>query len=144
MGIEENKAAIRRMVVEVFNEGNLLLISEFYDSDFVWHSRGGVEIKGHEGVKQFITAYRNAFPDLTVTINDLVGEGDKVVIYYTISGTHTGQLGNITPTGKKVSFEAFNIISFVDGKQVESWGWSQYFDLFQQLGIIPSIQELGK
>jgi len=136
MSVEENKESIRRHIEEVWNKGNLTLIPEFYDPGVIWHTLGG-DIKGLDGVKQIAAAFRTAFPDFHMTIDDMVGEGDKVVFRWTFSGTHRGEYMGIAPTGKKVSFAVISINSFEGGKQVEAWIVSDRLGMYQQLGVTP-------
>ena len=136
MSVEENKTVVRRILEEIWNKGNLALIPEVYDPGFIWHTLRG-DIKGHDGIKQFATAVLNAFPDFHITIEDMVGEGDKVVIRGLYSGTHKGEFMGIAPTGKKVSYAAISIISLVGGKSVEAWIVNDRLGMFQQLGVTP-------
>ena len=138
MSTEQNKALVRRMVEEVFNRGNTRQVDEFLAVDFVEHEvlPPGVA-PGREGVKQLAAMIRSAFPDFKATIDDLIAEGDKVVLRMTWRGTHKGAFMGVPPTGKSVAFGVFDIIRIADGKFVEHWGQMDGMGLMQQLGALP-------
>ena len=91
---EENKAIVRRWV-EAFNEGNVDAMDELVTDSYVRHDPNSPEVRGPEEEKQLIAMYRSAFPDLHFTIEDMIAEGDRVVVRYTIHGTHKGELLSI-------------------------------------------------
>jgi predicted ester cyclase len=133
MSVEKNKANTRRLSEEVFSKGNLAIIPELIAPNYVFHTTP--EYKGLEGVKQFITAMRTAFPDYRETINNMVAEGDMVAVFYTLQGTFKGEYGGIAPTGKKFSIPSAILSRFEGGKQVEAWSYLDYLTFYQQLGI---------
>jgi len=137
MSTEKNKAIVRRIAEEIWHKGNLAAVDEIFATNFVGHIPGMPDISGSEGVKQFVTGYRNAFPDIHWAIADEIAEGDKVVTRYTVSGTHQGDFMGISPTGKKVIYTALSINRFASGKIVEFWGIADALGLMQQLGVIP-------
>src|SRR5512143_526360 len=105
MSTEQNKALVRQMIEEVFNRGDLRRADDFLAPDFVEREELPPGIpRDREGVKQLTGMLRSAFPDFRATIDDIVAEGDKVVIRQTWSGTHKGEFMGIPPTGKSVSF----------------------------------------
>jgi predicted ester cyclase len=103
-----------------------------------------MEVKGPDGFKQFATMFRNAFPDLHITVEDMIAEGDKVATRETLRGTHKGDLMGIAATGKKVTFSGTVIIRFAGGKEVEAFGVTDMFAMYQQLGLAPPIGSGGK
>ena len=139
MSTEQNKALVRQMVEEVFNRGNISLADKFLAPDFVEHEQlpPGVP-SGREGVKQLTAMFRSVFPDFKATIDDMIAEGDKVVIRQTWTGTQKGEFMGIPPTGKRVSFGVIDIIRITDGKFVEHWGQMDSMGMMQQLGAIPA------
>ena len=138
MSTEQNKALVRRMVDEIFNRGNMNLADEFLASDFVEREELPPGIpSGREGVTQLTTMLRSAFPDFKATIDDLVAEGDKVVIRQTWRGTHRSEFMGVPPTGKSVSFGVIDILRIAGGKVVEHWGLMDSMSLMQQLGASP-------
>ena len=144
MSTEQNKALVRQMVEEIFNRGNMSRAGEFLAPDFVEHEvlPPGIP-RDREGVKQLTTMLRSAFPDFKATIDDIVAEGDKVVIRQTWSGTHKGEFMGIPPTGKSVSFGVIDIIRIAGGKFVEHWGQMDSMGMMQQLGAIPTPGQSG-
>ncbi len=137
MSTEENKALMRRIIEEVFNKKNLALADELVDTNFVHHGTGGVELKGPGGFKQFATTMLTAFPDIRLTIEDVIAEGDKVASRVTSRGTHTGNFGDIAPTGKQMAMTGVAITRFAGGKVVEGWLVNDELGMMQQLGVIP-------
>jgi steroid delta-isomerase-like uncharacterized protein len=139
MSVAQNKAQARRLVEEIFNRGNLAVIDELVSPDFVERELlpPGTPA-GREGVKQLTVMFRSAFPDFKVTIDDAIGEGDRVVIRETWTGTQRGEFMGIPSTGKHVSFGVIDILRFAGGKIVEHWGQMDSMGLMTQLGAIPT------
>lgn len=135
---EQNKQLIRRAFEDVYNRGNLDLIDELVSSDFVAHS-STEDVYGPAGIKQFVTELRTAFPDLHMTIDDQVAEGDRVVTRWTATGTHTGPYRGIPPTGKQGKITGIDIDRIVDGKGVECWSNEDDLGMLQQLGVVPDM-----
>jgi predicted ester cyclase len=94
---------------------------------------------GLEAYKQFILMYITAFPDARFTIDDIIAEGDTVVVRYTARGTHQGNLMGIPPTGKQASVTTIGIFRIVNGKAVEQWINCDDLGLLQQLGVVPTM-----
>ncbi len=138
MSTEHNKALVRRLVDEIFNRGNVGAADELMAPDFVEHEElpPGVP-SGRDGVKHMTVMLRSAFPDFRATIEDMMAEGDKVVLRMTWTGTHQGEFMGIPPTGRSVSFGVIDIIRIAEGKFVEHWGQMDNMALMQQLGAIP-------
>ncbi|MBA7605032.1 Aklanonic acid methyl ester cyclase DnrD [subsurface metagenome] len=139
MSAEENKAVLHRLAEEIFNKGNISVVDEIIAPDYVFHGPVGMEYKGPEGFKQMVTMYRNAFPDLHMTVEDMVAEGDKVAQRITIRGTHKGELMGIAPTGKQVTDTGIIIVRFAGGKEVEAWGITDLLGMMQQMGVAPPM-----
>jgi len=136
---EANKALVRRYFEEVWNKGNLDLVDELVSVDIVGHVREG-EFTGFEGNKQHVISFRTPFPDVHITIEDLIAEGDKVAMRYTVTGTHKDELmGIIPPTGKQVTMTGIVIFRIADGKFGEVWSIVDMLGLMQQLGVIPTM-----
>ena len=137
---EENKAIVLRYWEEVANKGNLDIIDEICAPDFVAHE-ADQDIRGPEGVRQFILMLRVGFPDLHVIVEDVVAEGDKVVQRWSGHGSHQGELMGLPPSGKRVSVAGITISRFESGKVVEEWELYDTMGMMQQLGAIPSSTE---
>ncbi len=130
---EENKALVRRYIEEALGKGNLSIIEEIFAADAVSHTPNG-DLIGPENLKEPVIMRRNAFPDLTVTIDDQVAEGDRVVTRLTFSGTHKGDYRGVAATGKYASWGQIAIARIENGKIVESWRIPDRLGLRQQLG----------
>lgn len=137
MSVEENKAVGRRLL-EGFNTGNVEIADKLVDTNFVNHNPDYGVTPDREGLKQYVNIMLTAFPDATVTIDDEIAEGDKVVARTTITGTHKGEIMGIPPTGKQVSIPSILIIRYAEGKAMERWALSDRLSLMQQLGILPT------
>ena len=135
---EQNKSVVRRFWEEVFNGRKLALIDELFTNDWVYHGVAGRKLHGQEGLKQFLTMYHNAFPDIQAKVENLIAEGDKVVSHVTSHGTHKGELMGIAPTGKQVTVPVICISRFAGDKIVEDWEIIDLFGMLQQLDVIPS------
>jgi steroid delta-isomerase-like uncharacterized protein len=135
MSVKENKAIFRRIVEEGFNKGNLVIVDELVAANHVNHADN---VRGPEEYKQFITMYRTAYPDLHMTVEDQIAEGDKVVNRWTSRGTHQGDLMGIPPTGKQVTLTGTYVARIVGGKIIEEWGNFDALGMMQQLGVVPS------
>ena len=133
---DQNKAIIRRFWEEVFNGRKLEMIDNLVTADYVYHGPAGQEIRGAEGLKQFLGMYFNAFPDVKVDIEDVFGEGDRVVSRVTGRGTHKGELMGIPPTGKEITVMVICTNRFQGGKITEDWELIDLFGMMQQLGVI--------
>ncbi len=140
---EANKALVRRELEEVFSKGNLDTSEELYAPDYVGHeSTSPEEIRGVEGARQFAAIYRQAFPDLQVTVEDEVAEGDKVATRFTARGTHQGELEGIAPTGNRVEIAGIAISRIEGGKIAEDWSNFDALGLMQQIGAVPSPEHV--
>ena len=137
MSTEENKALPRRGI-DAFNQRNWAAFDEVNAPDLVVHN-ASMTIQGLEGYKQFLSMYLTAFPDLHFIIEDMIAEGDTVVVRYTSRGTHQGTLMGIPPTGKQVTVTGILIVRIVNGKLVELWGNGDDLGLMQQLGVVPTM-----
>ena len=131
MSTEENKAVVRRFIEEVFNKGNMAVADEVLTSNYVYHSNMMGDIKGPEGFKQFGTTIRTIFPDLHVTINDMVAEGEMVAYYFTLTGTFKGEFRGIAPTGRQINIPEAHFVRFEGGKEVEE---TPFWDSLQPPG----------
>ena len=139
MSIEQNKEVVRQMVEELFTRGNLSRVDEFVAADFIEHEElpPGMP-SGREGLTQLLSAMHSAFPDFEATIEDIIAEGDKVVLRLTFGGTQKGEFMGIPATGKRVSWGVFDIIRVAGGKCVEHWGQMDDMGLMRQLGAGPA------
>jgi predicted ester cyclase len=146
MSAEENKAVVRRYV-ETWSKGKeaaMASIEDLYAPDYVMHGSGVFPDLDRAGMKQMgDKVVYTAFPDAHWVADDLIAEGDKVVLRYTFHGTHQGDLMGIPPTGKQVRFTGIEIVRIKDGKFVESWFNNDMLGLMQQLGAVPQMAKTG-
>lgn len=142
MSTETNKAIAHRWYEEVFNTGNLALISELFAPNFVDHDPSN-PLPGLEGLGQLVSMYRGAFPNLHFTIEDELSEGDKLVTRFVARGTHNGPLMGIPPSGKQAIVTGIDILRFESGKIVEHWGNQDLLGMMQQIGAIPAPAQAG-
>jgi steroid delta-isomerase-like uncharacterized protein len=137
VSVEKNKTCIRRIVEEVYNKKNLEIIPELIDRNFIFRSPGVREVKGPEGFKRMVADEQSAFPDVRLTINDMVAEGDRMAVSFTYAGTHKGEFLGIPPTGKKFSLPIVILYRFKDGKEAEAVIFSNQLNWFRQIGVSP-------
>ena len=131
------KAVTRRFYADVVNQGNFDLIDEIAAENFVDHEEFPGFGNDREGAKQFFAMIRTAFPDLNMAIEDMVAEGDRVVVRVTMSGTHQGEFMGIPATGKRISVPTIDIMRFDGEKVAEHWGVTDTMAMMQQLGAMP-------
>jgi steroid delta-isomerase-like uncharacterized protein len=135
---EENKTIVGRAWEEFFIRGNLDKAEEFFAPDYVNHDPAASEDRrGPEELRQFLSMYRNAFPDMRFTIEDVIAEGDEVVVRWTLRGTQQGELMGISPTNNQVTVTGSSIERVSGDKIVETWDNYDALGLMQQLGVIP-------
>ena len=130
MPAEANKALMRRLFEEGFHSGKLAVVDEVFHPNFVDRSTPE-QPPGTEGVKDYISMVRTGFPDISITIEDLVAEEESVVVRTTWRGTHLGEYEGIAPTGKQVTRSMIQIFHVKDGKLLEEW--SEGESLSQQI-----------
>jgi len=138
MSTEESKAVMRRIIDEIWNKGDLTTVDEHIAANWVFYGPGGREVKGQEGFKQIVAMLRNAFPDLHMTIEDMIAEGDMVAVRYMMRGTFKGELMGMAPTGNQFTMTSALFIRFEDGKEVEVREIYDQLTVFQQLGVSPT------
>jgi steroid delta-isomerase-like uncharacterized protein len=139
---EENKALVRREEEELFSGGNLDAADEIYAADYVGHDPSNPEdVRGLEAAKQAAADYRQAFPDLRVTVEDLKAEGDRVAAHLRFRGTHLGELNGIAPTGRRVDCTGIVISRIEEGKIAEDWANFDDLGMMQQLRVIPEPEQ---
>jgi len=140
-----NKTIARRLYEECFNRGDLGLVDEIVSESFVSSTPnpGGLP-SDREGFKQTVTLLRSGFPDLAMTVDDMVVEGDMVAVRVTARGTHKNEFMGIPPTGKHVTMMGMDFMRFENGKVTERWGQWDQLGMMQQLGVIPAEAPAGR
>lgn len=133
----EYKELARRFHEEVWGNRNLEYIDEGVADDFVGHDPALPEpVQGPEGVRETAELFQAAFPDASVEIEQLVGEGDRLAIHRTLRGTHEGDFMGIEPTGAEVEVEGMAIYRLEDRQIVEEWQVIDMLGLLVQLGVV--------
>jgi steroid delta-isomerase-like uncharacterized protein len=125
---------------DTWNTGNVTTLDEMASTDYVWHDAAGRVTHGTTNAKLALSRFRTAFPDFHIVTEDILAEGDKVGLRWTVRGTHRGQmelLQNIPPTGKQVTWLGMDIYHFRGGKIVEGGRSWDRLGLFQQVGLVP-------
>jgi steroid delta-isomerase-like uncharacterized protein len=133
-GQEQNKALARRVYEEGLSQGRFEVP---YSKDFIGHG-GGVATFSHEQGIAEARGWRKAFPDLKVTVDLIVAEGDLVSVRWTARGTNTGSGNGIPATGKQVQTSGITMFRFADGAIAEEWTAGNQLGLMRQLGLLPS------
>ncbi len=135
MSLEDNKAVVRRYLEDGWGKGDLMVLDELIAPVAV-HPYYREYPAGAEGFKEAIAGPRRTLPDLHITVDDLVAEGDRVVARYIWDGTDLGGWPGMPPTGKRVKTTGVDIYRVIDGKIVECWTVLDELALRQQLGLV--------
>jgi predicted ester cyclase len=137
--IQANIDLVRRFYDEIFNKGNLAVADEIIAPEFVEHIPQPVPgthvTTGPEAIHSFASMFREAIPDLSVSIDDVIAAGDKVVTW---QGTQKGPLFGADPTGNRLRFTGIDIVRIEDGKLVEHWGEVDVLGALSELGFLPT------
>jgi steroid delta-isomerase-like uncharacterized protein len=136
LSVEHNKAALFRSIDQFNNPSQRDAYFDLYATDAILHGYSGVE-PGIDRIKQFYAAFWAAFPDASVTIENLTEEEDRVACCFAIRGTHAGEYLGYPATGQRVSLTGVTILRFADGRCVERWSQADSLGLLQQLGAVP-------
>ncbi len=136
---EENEQVFRRMIEEGFNKGNLVALDEFFAPNFIEHQDGFVP-PNIDGVKGAIVSLRTPFPDLKLTIEEIVASGDATWARITARGTHQAPFMGRPPSGKSFAITVIDICRFEAGQIAEHWGVADRLGLMGQLGLLPPPQ----
>ena len=136
---EQNKQVLRRWFDEVWNKGRAEAIDEMFDVNGIAHGLSddpSYPIKGPANFRPFYEVFRQAFPNLTIDIEDMVAEGDKVAARCSVRGKQEGQLRGLEATQAPVEFTGMTIVRIADGKIVEAWNNFDFMNLHKQVGLI--------
>ncbi|WNZ43217.1 ester cyclase [Leptolyngbya boryana CZ1] len=131
--LDRNKAIYRRYIQQVFNKGRVDLLDELLSPSYVYHEAPPGTLPGAEGIRQVVSMFRAAFPDLEITIDDQIAEGDQVCSRATTRGTHQGEIFGIPATGNVVAMTGMTIVRIVDGRITDSWVKNDVMGLINQL-----------
>jgi steroid delta-isomerase-like uncharacterized protein len=132
-------AATMRRAYELITAGDIDGFAELLADDMIEHEETPGLAPTKEGVKQFFTMYRAAFPDLRMEPEDIIASGDRVAVRARVTGTHTGEFMGMPATGKSVDVQLVDIVRFADdGLAHEHWGVFDALGMMQQLGVVPA------
>lgn len=135
---EENKAAVRRGIEEIWNKNNWAAAADSYAEDVVVHFPAVPEpILGLEAFGELHAMVHTGFPDYDVTIDDILAEGDRVAARWTLRATNLGEFFGFPPSGRRIEVEEFAMFRFAGGKPKEIWLMPDLMGQLQQLGMLP-------
>lgn len=138
MSTEENKAVVRRYLEEIWSAGKLEAANEIMTEAFMFH--GPIrDLEGLDAFKQFVAGIHTTFPDVNFTVEDLVAEGDKVVVRWSMTGTHTNEFMGIAATGKPFTVPGTSIAHFSGEKMAEIWLYWDRLGMLEQLDAVPKL-----
>lgn len=129
---EKTKKLLHDFLDECLNRGNLDAMDKYIAPEFVDHRFP--DRRGIEGQRQGFAELRRAFPDIRDAVEDVIAEGDRIVLRFTMRGTHRGEFLGVPATGRQVTWSGINIARVANGKFVEIWGCADLLGLLQQLG----------
>jgi steroid delta-isomerase-like uncharacterized protein len=133
MTAETNKARYREFIQAIFNEARFDALDNFLDPSYAIREAPPGTPSGGDGVKQIVTMFRSAFPDLVITLDEVIAEGDVVAARSTVGGTHEGEFMGMAPTGKSFSIRSLTFVRLKDGRLTESWVKNDVASLMAQL-----------
>jgi len=137
---EQNKVIVRRLFEELWNKGNLSVADQLFSPNYAHHDPSTPDFgRGPESERKRATLYRTAFPDLQLTIEDIIAEGETVMARWSCRGTHKGDLSGISPTGKQFTISGVTIARLTNGKLAEGYVNWDALGLMQQLGVAPEL-----
>jgi steroid delta-isomerase-like uncharacterized protein len=137
---EHNKAIVRRLFAELWNNGNLSVAGEIFAPNYSHHDSSTPDFGlGPDSEKRRLALYRGAFPDLHLTIEDVIAEGETVMTRWSCRGTHKGDLNGIAPTGKQITITGVTVARVSNGKMAEGFVNWDALGLMQQLGVVPQL-----
>jgi steroid delta-isomerase-like uncharacterized protein len=142
MPAEESNKAIMRQFWAVWEEGNVDLLDELLAPEYINHTLAAPDLPpGPEGVKEVVSMFHSAMPDLKVVVEDMIAEGDKVATRYALEGTHEGELFGVAPTGKQLSIKSITVERVSEGKIREHWRVTDEMGMMRQLGVFAVPEE---
>jgi predicted ester cyclase len=137
MGLEENKQLCRDYFT-AFLARDTEWMERHIAPTFVRHDPGApFDVRGPEGVAALHDALLPAFPDMELPLQDFVAEGEKVLVRLTIHATHTGPLGDLEATGKRIEVSVLDLFQIRDGVLIEHWALLDNLGMLRQLGVLP-------
>ena len=135
-GIDEAEAkAIAEKILQIWNEGDLVLASDLYDPGYVRHHPTPLDNASFDDFENTVVTNRTVFPDYNLAFGELIIEGNRIVVFATVTGTNTAPLGELSATGKKIHMSGIYIYRITNGKIAEEWTYFNLLSYYQQLGF---------
>jgi len=137
---DTNKALVHRWFEEVWNQGREETIDELFAANGIGYGLGDADVtlRGPADFKPFVRNLRGALPDIRMTIEDIIAEGDKVTVRITVEGTHKGGQLGVAPSGRRVRIEGIVVLRIANGQIVEGWNSWDQLGLLRQIGALPA------
>ena len=133
---QKYETLLHRWFEDVWNQGNEDAIDEMFPPDGLAHGLGSEAVRGAEGYKPFFRAFKNAFPDIKISVEDWVLDGDKLAVHCRAVATHTGEGLGFAPTNRAVDFSFMVFIRIKDDKIAEAWNILDSVKMYEQLGVL--------
>ena len=144
MGADANRAVVRRFVEEVLDRGDFAALAELAAPDCVEHTAPPGQPPAEGTVARYLVLWRAAFPDLRITVEDVLAEGDRVAVRSTVTGTHRGEFLGVPSTGRRVAVTAMALYRLAGGQIVERWAVVDTLEVLRQLGVAPPLPTGGQ
>jgi steroid delta-isomerase-like uncharacterized protein len=134
---DEKMAVYRRLVDDVWNRGDPDAVDAIFAPTFVGNDPAPPNvIDGPAGMKRFVAQMKAAFPDWTVSTDDVMVDGDKLISRWTVHGTHRGPFAGLEPTGRRIEVRGISIHRIIDGQIVENWHGVDKLGMLRQIGAV--------
>lgn len=138
------KQTVTTYTNDVWNQHRVDAIDKYYAPGYIHHDVSRPDVTTLKDYKAWASALQTGLPDIRVDIDDLLADGAMVMKRWTASGTHTGELAGIPPSGRRVQFSGVSVYRFSDGTIVESWYVYDLFGLLQQVGALPAAETAAR
>jgi steroid delta-isomerase-like uncharacterized protein len=136
MAAESSLEVVNRMIEEIQNNKKLDLVDELFSETFTNHTPASNTPGNRDGMRQLFAMVHKAFPDGRITVHDQTSDGKKVWTRKSFRGTHTGDFGNVAPSGKVITYQIIDVLAVEDGKITAHWSVLDRLDLYRQLGLV--------
>lgn len=133
-----NKEAARAIIADFGTDKANASLDKYVMANYTEHTPEPNQKAGLAGLKEVSANFHTAFPDMKITVTDVVAEGDMVAVHSVMRGTNTGSMMGMPPTGKKVEVGGVDLMKFASGKGTDHWGYYEQEKMMQQLGLMPA------
>lgn len=131
---QDNKELVRRLLEDAIGGGDRAALGDVLAEEFRWHGAGAEDVEGAQAFADLLAPFAAAFPDMTVTVHELVAEGDRVVARFTTAGTHRGEVMGVPATGRRVAWDGTNVYRIAGGRVAEEWSCEDNLTLLRTIG----------